>query len=168
MKVLFLNGPNLNLLGQRQPEIYGTTTLADIEAATRTHAGDRAEVEFRQSNLEGELVNWIQEAAEEAAAAKQSQMWMQQERKSSGIRNWRIGKRALAERRSKEVRERRTCDRPLCKQKIKFRNLFEYEMSTLQFKSWRLQARVSSICFISNLTPTKFKLFSFLITTMQP
>ena len=67
MKVLFLNGPNLNLLGQRQPEIYGTTTLADIEAATRTHAGDRAEVEFRQSNLEGELVNWIQEAAEEAA-----------------------------------------------------------------------------------------------------
>ena len=68
MKVLFLNGPNLNLLGQRQPEIYGTTTLADIEAATRTHAGDRAEVEFRQSNLEGELVNWIQEAAEEAAA----------------------------------------------------------------------------------------------------
>ena len=68
MKVLFLNGPNLNLLGQRQPEIYGTTTLADIEAATRTHAGDRAEVEFRQSNLEGELVNWIQGAAEEAAA----------------------------------------------------------------------------------------------------
>ena len=68
MKVLFLNGPNLNLLGQRQPEIYGTTTLADIEAATRTHAGDRAEVEFRQSNLEGELVNWIQEAVEEAAA----------------------------------------------------------------------------------------------------
>lgn len=68
MKVLFLNGPNLNLLGQRQPEIYGTTTLADIEAATCSHAGDRAEVEFRQSNLEGELVNWIQEAAEEADA----------------------------------------------------------------------------------------------------
>ena len=68
MKILFLNGPNLNLLGQRQPEIYGTTTLADIEAATRDHAGDRAEVEFRQSNLEGELVTWIQEAIDKANA----------------------------------------------------------------------------------------------------
>ena len=68
MKILFLNGPNLNLLGHRQPEIYGTTTLADIEAATRDHAGDRAEVEFRQSNLEGELVTWIQEAIDKANA----------------------------------------------------------------------------------------------------
>ena len=68
MKILFLNGPNLNLLGQRQPEVYGTTTLADIEAATHEHAGDRAEVEFRQSNLEGELVTWIQEAADKTDA----------------------------------------------------------------------------------------------------
>ena len=63
MKILFLNGPNLNLLGQREPEIYGTTTLGDIEAKV----GERgkklgAEIEFRQSNLEGELVGWIQQA----------------------------------------------------------------------------------------------------------
>ncbi len=63
MKILFLNGPNLNLLGQRQPEIYGTTTLADIETAMREQADGRTEIEFRQSNLEGELVTWIQEAA---------------------------------------------------------------------------------------------------------
>lgn len=68
MKILFLNGPNLNLLGQRQPEIYGTTTLADIEAAVRQQADGRAEIEFRQSNLEGELVTWIQEAADAAEA----------------------------------------------------------------------------------------------------
>jgi 3-dehydroquinate dehydratase-2 len=68
VKILFLNGPNLNLLGQRQPEVYGTTTLVDIEAATHEHAGDRAEVEFRQSNLEGELVTWIQEAADKTDA----------------------------------------------------------------------------------------------------
>ena len=68
MKILFLNGPNLNLLGERQPEIYGTTTLADIEAAVRAQADGRAEIEFRQSNLEGELVTWIQEAADAAEA----------------------------------------------------------------------------------------------------
>lgn len=64
MKILFLNGPNLNLLGQREPEVYGRTTLADIEAMARERAS-RSEigVEFRQSNLEGELVNWIQDAA---------------------------------------------------------------------------------------------------------
>ena len=62
MNILFLNGPNLNLLGQRQPEIYGDTTLADIEAAVREHAGDKAQVDFRQTNEEGELVTWIQEA----------------------------------------------------------------------------------------------------------
>ena len=62
MKILFLNGPNLNLLGKRQPEIYGTTTLADIEAAVRAQAEGRAEIEFRQTNDEGELVTWIQDA----------------------------------------------------------------------------------------------------------
>jgi len=63
MKVLFINGPNLNLLGQREPDIYGQTTLADIETQVRTRAAKLgAEVEFRQSNLEGELVAWIQQA----------------------------------------------------------------------------------------------------------
>lgn len=63
MKILFLNGPNLNLLGQREPDIYGRTTLADIEAKVRERADRfKAEIDFRQSNIEGELVTWIQEA----------------------------------------------------------------------------------------------------------
>lgn len=63
MKILFLNGPNLNLLGQREPDIYGHTTLADIEAEVRKRALKKGvEIEFRQSNIEGDLVTWIQQA----------------------------------------------------------------------------------------------------------
>jgi 3-dehydroquinate dehydratase-2 len=63
MKILFLNGPNLNLLGQREPEIYGKTSLADIEAKVRERADRlKVEIDFRQTNLEGELVSWIQQA----------------------------------------------------------------------------------------------------------
>ena len=63
MKILFLNGPNLNLLGQREPEVYGRETLADIEVAVRKRAKQlKTKIDFRQSNVEGELVDWIQQA----------------------------------------------------------------------------------------------------------
>jgi 3-dehydroquinate dehydratase-2 len=63
MRLLYLNGPNLNLLGTREPEKYGRTTLAEVESLVRVRAAThQATIEFRQSNLEGELVNWIQEA----------------------------------------------------------------------------------------------------------
>lgn len=62
-----LNGPNLNRLGKREPEIYGHTTLAEVEAMCRAAAGDW-ELRFHQSNIEGEIVNRIHEAIDEGAA----------------------------------------------------------------------------------------------------
>lgn len=65
MNVLFLNGPNLNLLGSREPGIYGTTTLAGIEASVRDKAKTLGvEVEFLQSNSEAEIAGWIQQSKE--------------------------------------------------------------------------------------------------------
>lgn len=67
MKPVFvINGPNLNRLGKREPEIYGRTTLAGIEAMCREAAGDRT-VRFHQSNIEGEIVNLVHEAIDEGA-----------------------------------------------------------------------------------------------------
>ena len=61
--VLVLNGPNLNMLGVREPSIYGTETLDDIEALCLERAESlNIAIDFRQSNLEGELVSWIQQA----------------------------------------------------------------------------------------------------------
>ena len=63
MRILFLNGPNLNLLGHREPEVYGRLTLSDIETKIRERARElKMNIEFRQSNLEGDLVEWIQQA----------------------------------------------------------------------------------------------------------
>lgn len=62
-----LNGPNLNRLGKREPQIYGATTLAEVEAMCREAAGD-VPVEFRQSNREYEIIEWVHEAIETEAA----------------------------------------------------------------------------------------------------
>ena len=69
MKTVYvLNGPNLNLLGSREPSTYGTATLADIEARLRSlGAAQGFEIVFRQSNAEGDLVTWIQEAGQAGA-----------------------------------------------------------------------------------------------------
>jgi len=67
--IYILNGPNMNLLGTREPEKYGHATLADVEKLCReTAARFGLEVVFRQSNMEGELVTWIQEAHAKGAA----------------------------------------------------------------------------------------------------
>ena len=72
-KILILNGPNLNLLGLRQPEIYGRETLADVEASCRGLAGEfDLDLEFKQSNGEHQLLDWIHAARRnsESAAAQ--------------------------------------------------------------------------------------------------
>ena len=65
--VYVINGPNLNRLGKREPQVYGTTTLAEVEAMCRAAAGKRP-VEFRQSNAEHQIVDWIHEAIDREAA----------------------------------------------------------------------------------------------------
>ena len=67
MKPIYvLNGPNLNRLGKREPEIYGTTTLAEVEAMCRAAAGAHP-LEFRQTNSEQQLIEWVHEAIDEGA-----------------------------------------------------------------------------------------------------
>lgn len=67
--VFILNGPNLNLLGSREPAIYGRDTLADVERRARARADQlKLTIDFRQTNTEGELIGWVQEARTAASA----------------------------------------------------------------------------------------------------
>ncbi|MEX0340275.1 MAG: type II 3-dehydroquinate dehydratase [Arenibacterium sp.] len=66
--IYLLNGPNLNLLGQREPEIYGAETLADVAAQCRALLPDDVSLQMMQSNHEGQLIDWIQDARASAAA----------------------------------------------------------------------------------------------------
>lgn len=67
MKTIFvLNGPNLNLLGKRQPEVYGNETLEDVERLCRDVAGGAYDIRLLQSNYEGQIIDWIHEAREAA------------------------------------------------------------------------------------------------------
>ena len=66
--IFILNGPNLNMLGKREPHIYGATTLAEVEAACRSRAATLGyDIVFRQSNYEGQIVEWLHEAMDGAA-----------------------------------------------------------------------------------------------------
>ena len=64
--IYVLNGPNLNRLGKREPDIYGTTTLADVEKMCREAAG-ATPIEFRQSNSEAQIIDWVHEAIEQGS-----------------------------------------------------------------------------------------------------
>jgi 3-dehydroquinate dehydratase II len=64
--IYVLNGPNLNRLGTREPHIYGTTTLADVEKMCRAEAGDQR-IEFHQTNSETQLIEWVHEAIDNGA-----------------------------------------------------------------------------------------------------
>jgi 3-dehydroquinate dehydratase II len=67
--ILILNGPNLNMLGSRQPEVYGTATLADVESQCRALASTlKVDLQFAQSNSESEIIGWIHEARKTASA----------------------------------------------------------------------------------------------------
>ncbi|MDQ0256267.1 3-dehydroquinate dehydratase-2 [Evansella vedderi] len=63
-KLLILNGPNLNRLGKREPDIYGKSSLKDLEEELRSNFAEQLELSFKQSNWEGQLIDWIHEAEE--------------------------------------------------------------------------------------------------------